>query len=68
MKLKNGDWYMLANTMRPEDRNSDCKVVITGMDRKSVFYDQKAGPGMPATGSFMMSRADFRKYSRVVVV
>jgi hypothetical protein len=68
MKLKIGDWYILANTMHPEDRSTDRKVVITGLDRKSVFYDEKTGPEMSTTGSFMMSRADFRKYARVVVV
>lgn len=67
MKLKIGDWYMLANTMHPEDRSMDSKVVITGLDRKSVYFDQKTVAGMPATGSFMMLRADFRKYARVVV-
>lgn len=68
MKLKIGAWYMLANTVFPEDRSMDRKVLITGLDRKSVYFDQKAVAGMLATGSFMMSRADFRKYARVVVV
>ncbi|MBU2740021.1 hypothetical protein [Acidithiobacillus concretivorus] len=66
MKLKIGDWYILANTAFPEDRSRDRTVVITDLNHKSVFFDQKAGPGLPSTGSFMISRANFRKYLREV--
>lgn len=57
---------MLANTAFPEDRSRDRKVVISGLNPKSVFFDQKAAPEMPSTGSFMISRANFRKYLREV--
>lgn len=66
MKLKIGDWYMLANTMHPEDTSCDRKVVITELDRKWVSYDEKADTDMPVTGSFMMSRVAFRKYVREI--
>jgi hypothetical protein len=67
MKLRIGDWYTLANTMHPENRTMDRKVVITGLDRKSVYFDQKTGAGIPTTGSVTMSRADFRKYAREIL-
>ena len=34
MKLEIGKDYLLPNTLYHEDRSKDCRVRITGMDRK----------------------------------
>ncbi|OCX69890.1 hypothetical protein [Acidithiobacillus thiooxidans] len=65
-ELKVGDWYMLANKMYPENRSMDRKVVITALNPKMVYFDQKADRRMPAIARGIMLKALFCKYARAI--
>jgi hypothetical protein len=66
VELKVGDWYMLANKMYPEDRSRDRKVVITALNPKMVYFDQKTDRRMPAIARGIMLKARFCKYARAI--
>ncbi|MBU2752294.1 hypothetical protein HER14_15490 [Acidithiobacillus thiooxidans] len=61
MRIQINHWYLVAHTLHPDNRDYDRKVIVTSLDRKSVFFDQKDGPDMPTIGAFMLSRASFRR-------
>lgn len=66
VELKVGDWYMLANKMYPEDRSRDRKVVITALNPKMVYFDQKTDRRMPVIARGIMLKARFCKYARAI--
>ena len=41
VQLKVGNWYILESKMSPDDRSRDRKVVITALNPKMVYFDQK---------------------------
>jgi hypothetical protein len=67
MQLKVGNWYILESKMYPDDRGRDRKVVITALNPKMVYFDQKTDRRMPAIARGIVLKAHFLKYAREVV-
>ena len=53
--------------MYPDDRSRDRKVVITALNPKMVYFDQKTDRRMPARSRGIVLKAHFLKYAREVV-
>ncbi|MHB8225039.1 hypothetical protein [Acidithiobacillus sp.] len=56
-----GAWYILPNTLRPEDRSLDYRVRVTTMDRKTVYFETEPAPGWTKGTPLSLSMAAFRK-------
>ncbi len=56
-----GDWYILPNILRPEDRSLDYKVRVTVMDRKTVHFETEPAPGWVKGTPLSLPMTAFRK-------
>ena len=56
-----GAWYILPNTLRPEDRSLDYRVRVTDRARKTVHFETEPAPGWAKGTPLSLSRAAFRK-------
>ncbi|MBU2768931.1 hypothetical protein HAP94_22890 [Acidithiobacillus ferrivorans] len=61
MKIQIGTWYILPNTLRPEDRTLGYRVVVTDIDRKTVHFETEPAPGWAKGTPLSLSRVAFRK-------
>lgn len=61
MNIQIGTWYILPNTLRPEDRTLDYRVVITAADRKTIYFETEPAPGWAKGTPLLLSRVAFRK-------
>lgn len=61
INIEVGRWYILPNTLRPNDRSLDRRVVVTGMDRRTIFFETEALPGWAKGTPLLLSRVAFRK-------
>lgn len=66
MSIEVGHWYILPNTLRPEDRTLDYRVVITAVDRKTVHFETEPAPGWAKGTPLSLSRVAFRKLAMPV--
>lgn len=66
MSIEVGHWYILTNTLRPEDRTLDYRVVVTAVDRKTVHFEAEPAPGWAKGTPLSLSRVAFRKLAMPV--
>lgn len=66
MNIQIGTWYILPNTLRPEDRSLDYRVRVTAMDRKTVYFETEPAPGWAKGTPLSLSRTAFRKQATLV--
>ncbi|MHB1631314.1 MAG: hypothetical protein ACYCQL_03715 [Acidithiobacillus sp.] len=66
MRIQVGDWYILPNTLHPEDRSLDYRVRVTAMDRKTVHFETEPAPGWTKGTPLSLSMAAFRKLATPV--
>ena len=66
MRIQVGDWYILPNTLHPEDRSLDYRVRVTAMDRKTVHFETEPFHGWAKGTPLSLSRAAFRKLASPV--
>ena len=61
MSIQPGTWYILPNTLRPNDRSLDYRVRVTTTDRKTIHFETEPTPGWAKGTPLSLSRAAFRK-------
>ncbi|BDB13344.1 hypothetical protein [Acidithiobacillus ferrooxidans] len=66
IKISVGAWYILPNTLRPEDRSLDYRVLVTDMDQKTVHFETEPAPGWARGTPLSLPRAAFRKLASPV--
>lgn len=66
MRIQVGDWYILPNTLHPEDRSLDYRVRITAMDRKFIHFETVPAPGRAKGTPLSLSKTAFRKLATFV--
>ncbi len=66
MSIEVGHWYILPNTLRPEDRSLDYRVRVTAVDRKTIYFETAPAPGWAKGTPLSLSRAAFRKLAMPV--
>ncbi|MBU2831907.1 hypothetical protein [Acidithiobacillus ferriphilus] len=66
MNIQIGTWYILPNTLRPEDRSLDYRGMVTAMDRKTVHFETKPAPGWARGTPLSLPRAAFIKQATPV--
>ncbi len=59
--MESGKWYILPNSLRPNDRTLDYRVKITGMDRRFVYFETEPRPGWSTGTPLRLPRKSFLK-------
>jgi hypothetical protein len=66
MSIEAGHWYILPNTLRPEDRTLDYRVRVTNKDRKTVHFETEPAPGWAKGTPLSLPSTAFRKLATPV--
>lgn len=62
-----GSWYILPNSLRPNDRSLDYRVKITAIEKRFVHFETVPRPGWSTGTPLRLPRKSFLKLAMPVL-